>query len=128
MATPPWAAPKPKTTVWQRLLITASIVVGTLIVISAAADYYDKHHLVEGNGYPAHSITDGAYRATTIGGSLTSVKAYLGEPESVQRHEYGNGSGGTSTSSCIYYSDLNGNTGVYQFCFDNGTLTSKAKY
>jgi hypothetical protein len=126
MATPPFAVQKSKTTVGQKLLITAGIVVGTLILIGSAANYLNKQRQV---GPPVLSTTDSMIAASEyghvqIGDTLTDAKAYLGTPSDVQRSDAAG-----SVSTCIYYDDVyTGESGVYQFCFDNGTLTSKAKY
>ena len=129
MATPPFAVTKTKSTVWQKILIGVAILLGGIYLLGAAANHFDTAPTYNtSDGYPAHSITADGFRNTEIGMSLGAVKDYLGNPEDAQQHAYGNGAGGTSSSTCIYYNDLAGNTDVYQFCFDNGTLTSKAKY
>jgi len=131
MNAPPFAVKRTRRRL-REFVIAVAILLGGLYVIGTASNHFDGAPNVSSystsDGYPAHSITASGFRMQTIGTTLTDVKAVLGDPEDAQQHAYGNGTGGTSSSTCIYYNDLAGNTGVYQFCFDNGTLTSKAKY
>lgn len=60
-----------------------------------------------------------------LGMTKDEVVGILGTPEDSQHFESAF-AGTTSTNDCIYYGSLSETS--YQFCFDNGSLTSKNTY
>lgn len=61
----------------------------------------------------------------SMGMSKDQVISILGTPED-QQHFESQFMGQQSTNDCIYYGSLSSTS--YQFCFDNGKLTSKNSY
>lgn len=71
-----------------------------------------------------HSITEKQFKSIKKGTSLKDVKKELGEPEDEQTTETDG-----LTMDCIYYPVKDGEfLDSYQFCFDNGVLSSKSKW
>jgi hypothetical protein len=73
------------------------------------------------------AITHAQFRAVEKGSTRAAVEADLGTPSDVQESEI-SGFGETLESDCIYYNRKGELLSMYQFCFDNGKLTSKASY
>jgi Protein of unknown function (DUF2510) len=77
-----------------------------------------------------HAISKTQYDAVTIGTSRADVINQLGkEPQNAQEFENKGVLQDKITSGCIYYNRRGGGFGdAFQFCFTNGTLSSKASY
>lgn len=73
------------------------------------------------------AITRAEYEAVKKGSSRAEVEATLGKPSDVQESEI-QSLGETYSSDCIYYNQEGELTSLYQFCFDNDKLSSKASY
>jgi hypothetical protein len=56
------------------------------------------------------------------GMSISEVQGVLGTPDDTQHTEVAG-----LVTDCIYYGTPGDSSGWYQFCFDNGKLTSKSK-
>ena len=74
----------------------------------------------------AKGITQKQYESIKTGDTRADVEAALGEPSDVQESEVAVGEGETLDSACIYYDQAGEFAGMYQFCFEDGTLTSKS--
>ena len=72
--------------------------------------------------------SDAAKRAQTHFGevqngmSISELKGALGEPDDAQHTEIQG-----LVTDCLYYGTPGDESGWYQFCFDNGKLTSKSR-
>ncbi|MBA3358322.1 MAG: hypothetical protein H0U20_02575 [Thermoleophilaceae bacterium] len=102
------------------------LVVGCVAVIGAGVDEAEKERQEEG-------ISLGEFRDTQQGASERQVRDRLGKPESAQQFEnqIPELQDQPSRSSCIYYPErgkplFEGRS--FQFCFDEGRLTSKNAY
>jgi hypothetical protein len=73
------------------------------------------------------AITHSEYEAVEKGWTRAEVEAKLGKPSDVQESEI-ESLGQTYSSDCIYYNQEGEFASLYQFCFDNDKLTSKASY
>jgi hypothetical protein len=73
------------------------------------------------------AITQAEYEAVKKGSSRVEVEAMLGKPSDIQESEI-EALGETYSSDCIYYNRDGDLASMYQFCFDNDKLTSKASY
>lgn len=67
------------------------------------------------------------FQSMPLGVSKDYVIGQFGKPESSDDQTVGGYGAGTLNTSCIYYGILSQN-GSYQFCFDNGALSSKSRY
>lgn len=71
-----------------------------------------------------NSITQKEFKSVKQGDSLDAVKERFGEPQDEQTTEVEG-----LTMDCIYYPVEGGDIlESYQFCFDNGSLSSKSSY
>lgn len=75
-----------------------------------------------------HAITPAQYRAISSGMTRREVEAQLGEPADDQDMNVSVKDIGTTNTQCIYYNERDDLAGMYQFCFDNGSLNSKSRY
>jgi hypothetical protein len=73
------------------------------------------------------AITAAQYRHVHHGETRKALVARFGVPADDQDFSASYG-GITSKSSCIYYHRQGELVSLYQFCFDNGKLNSKASY
>ena len=78
----------------------------------------------------ANSITQQQYRSTKTGTTQKTIEKRFGEPSDAQEFETDIPElDAKSKSSCVYYNRRGGEIGdIYQFCFDEGKLTSKNSY
>jgi adenine-specific DNA methylase len=104
----------------------AVLIVGCFAVIGAGVDEAEKEQNRQG-------ITLSEFRSIEQGTSQPDVEAQLGEPADSQEfeQEIPELQDQPSRSSCIYYPEKNqplfeGRS--FQFCFDEGKLTSKNAY
>lgn len=94
-------------------LLIIIVIVAVVIGLGSAANDSDDS---------SKEVSPAEYAAIKDGATLASVKARIGaEPESEDEVVVGN-----STLKCIYYGILS-SEGTYQFCFDNGRLSSKSR-
>jgi hypothetical protein len=76
-----------------------------------------------------HAITRAQYRAIKSGMTRAQVEAKLGEPANDQDMNVSvEELSVASNTQCIYYNEKDEIVSMYQFCFDNGKLNSKARY
>ena len=76
-----------------------------------------------------NAITQAQYAGVTNGMSRSEVEAMLGEPTSDQDMNVSvEELGIESNTQCIYYNEKDEILSMYQFCFENGKLNSKASY
>jgi hypothetical protein len=84
-------------------------------------------------GGASDSIDQDEYASIQQGMTRAEVEDRLGDPADTQDMEIqipeiaGQG-GETLSHDCIYYNREGDITGIYQFCFENDVLTSKASY
>jgi hypothetical protein len=78
------------------------------------------------------AITRSQFRSIDIGTTQTAVERRLGDPGDKQQFENEGLPGEQAAkSSCIYYNEKDkglGEGAFFQFCFDEGRLTSKNSY
>jgi outer membrane protein assembly factor BamE (lipoprotein component of BamABCDE complex) len=108
------------------LLAGAVIIGGCALIIGAGVNEAQKEQ-------DAHAITQAQFESVAQGTTQDEVEQRLGPPSDSQQFEQKipELQQRASQSSCIYYPEagkelFEGHT--YQFCFDNGKLTSKNAY
>ena len=76
------------------------------------------------------AITDTQYKAIATGASRADVVTALGEPSNEQdmNIDMADLGGGEYNDACIYYNGVGDITAMYQFCFENDRLNSRARY
>jgi hypothetical protein len=102
------------------------LIVGCVALIGAGLNEADEEQKKKG-------ITLSQFRSVEQGTTQEEVEAELGEPEDAQEfeQEIPELDTGNQQSSCIYYPEKGKGIGEgrsFQFCFDNGKLTSKNSY
>jgi hypothetical protein len=76
-----------------------------------------------------NAITKQQYAAVKQRATRASVEKNFGKPEDIQESDIDLGDGKTMSSDCIYYNAKGGTLGdMYQFCFEDGRLSSKSAY
>ena len=75
-----------------------------------------------------HAITAKQFASIKAGMKRTAVEAKLGAPDNVQETDIEGFDKTTAEFDCIYYNRKGEVLSMYQFCFDNGKLTSKSSY
>jgi hypothetical protein len=93
------------------------LVVVAVVALGAALDSAQKDS-------DKQAITPAQFRSVKQGTSLHALTDRFGEPTDHQRMKVS----GAAKSDCVYYNAKGDFTGQYQFCFDGGKLTSKARY
>ena len=96
------------------LVVIVIVVVAAIGLGKSASDSQKKSDAVTAN-----------IGMISMGMTKDQVISILGTPED-QQHFESQFAGTQSTSDCIYYGSLSSTS--YQFCFDNGKLTSKNTY
>jgi hypothetical protein len=83
----------------------------------------------------AKGITKAQYEGVAKGSTRAMVESKLGKPQDVQEMEIDQaelakitGGPSTSTHDCIYYQRKGELASMFQFCFDNGKMSSKSAY
>ena len=103
------------------------LIVGCAVLLGAGADQVadeiDKQQ-------KANSITLTQYRGAKTGTRQSTIEKRFGEPSDAQEFESEIPDlDARSKGSCIYYNRRGGEIGdIFQFCFDDGRLTSKNAY
>lgn len=109
------------------ILALVVLIVGCTAILAGGADQVadeiDKQQR-------ANSITLEQYRAVKTGISQAGLEKRLGEPSDAQEFESEVPElDAKSKGSCIYYNRRGGEIGdLFQFCFENGKLSSKSSY
>ena len=109
------------------LLAATVLVIGCVALLGAGADQVadelDKQQ-------KANSISIKQYRATKTGTTQKAIEKRFGDPADAQEFETEVPElDAKSAGSCIYYNRRGGEIGdLFQFCFDDGKLTSKNAY
>jgi hypothetical protein len=109
------------------LLALTVLIVGCVALIGAGADeVVDEMDRQQ----RANSITLEQYRSVETGIGESELEERFGEPADAQEFESEIPEiDEQSTGSCVYYNRRGGEVGdVFQFCFDDGRLTSKNSY
>ena len=76
-----------------------------------------------------HAITRAEYRSVKSGMNRRQVEAKLGAPADDQDMNVSfKDLGVKQNTQCIYYNEVDELMGMFQFCFDNGKLSSKSRY
>lgn len=105
------------------VLGTVLLAVGCAVLVGGAANEAVKEMDREQN---RSAITSAEAKAIPLGSSRQEVESRLGPPRDTQEMESEGFDGGTHRSDCIYYNIENGQfLDSWQFCFDNGKLTSR---
>jgi PBP1b-binding outer membrane lipoprotein LpoB len=102
------------------VLASILLIAGCAALVSAGANEVQKES-------DETAITHAQFKGVEKGATRADVEADLGEPSDVQETDVS--AFETSTSfDCIYYNKKGELLSLYQFCFDDGKLTSKASY
>jgi hypothetical protein len=109
------------------LLAATVLIVGCVALIGAGADQVADDLEKQQR---ANSITLEQYRGVKAGTPQSEIEKRFGEPADAQEFEAEIPELDTKSSgSCIYYNRRGGDLGdIFQFCFDDGRLTSKNAY
>jgi hypothetical protein len=76
-----------------------------------------------------HAITQAQYGSVSNGMHRSEVEALLGEPTSDQDMNVSvEELGIESNHQCMYYNEVDELASMFQFCFEDGRLNSKASY
>jgi hypothetical protein len=112
---------------WTLLIVGVLAIVGVVIVALAVNSAVDNLNAEQAK----HAITKQQFDAVQLGTSPAALAAQLGKaPENTQEFvTKGVLSEQDIQSSCVYYNQVGKSFGSrYQFCFENGALTSKNAY
>jgi uncharacterized protein DUF2510 len=132
-----WQAPvataQKKRPVWPWIIVAVAVLVfggctASIIIVAVAVDEAIEELNEEQR---RHAITNEQFDSVPIGTTERGVMAILGkQPEDKQEFiQEGVLDESDILSSCIYYNRSGGEFGdVFQFCFENGSLTRKNAY
>ncbi len=116
-----------RTLTWVVLAAVALLVVlaggsGVFAKVGSLPERVEEAASNRGGTQSASQISSAEFAAAELGAGTTALRAMLGEPEDKAAHEIEG-----LRVECWYYG-AGSKTGVYQFCFQNGRLTSKLEY
>lgn len=121
--------PRRRRRVWPWVLGSVGVVFLLIVILVVVAIGGAVHEL--NREQAEHAISSAQFNGVQLGTSQPDVESQLGRSPENSQEFVSEGVLNTTQihSSCIYYNQTDHTFGdVYQFCFTNGSLTSKNSY